>query len=718
LKKKKEAEATPAPGVDAGFWLPALAGLAAAVMVRLVFLDADPPWDFTWSQALFTDGARALNGARSKIVFGTWIPDARSPVLLFYPVVNLFAYVVFRLGGVGLAQANLAGALPGIASIAFLFFWMKRYATRRAALMALFALGLAYTFVVYSRTPMVEAFQILMLVLAFAALMKHTAGGLLLAGLLAGVSAFMIKMHSLHFVPVALVYLRLGYVPGRDGEASRKKLAGMLLAGFAAAAGFYLATVYPANPEIVGKYFRSNILVAQRSDYSDVSFLGALQKRLGALLHIGSGRDGFFRGIPVLAGLAYAGLLSVLSGWSGRKPASRPWERLALVWLIGLASALSLLGYRPLRYQVLMILPVALLASAFVSRLGEGRPLLAARKPPRFSLWFALWFVWVGIHVQQDVIYSVLSGGGALIGGSLTASQVSMYRYMQNAGVHLLVYGGVAAAVVLLAGKYLASARLRLPQRTSRAVFFVLLIAVAALNLGKFAGYAADRRYSIVEVGAALREILPEGVFMVGDCSTTLALETGFRSLPAYGDLIRYDEKEAFEAYPVTHFLIRFPTLFEYLNENYPDFQREARAVRRFVLCGREATVVRYEAWPGFPGTYRASPYETAAELLATGQPGGAEALLEAEISGSGGSPRMQSLLAVARSQAGDAAGAEAAIARAVELAPRDALSREIYGDILSSLGRHAEARTQWERALELNPASRSLRAKLGGRSR
>ena len=77
-----------------------------------------------------------------------------------------------------------------------------------------------------------------------------------------------------------------------------------------------------------------------------------------------SGLDGFFAGTPLMSVLAYLGLLSVVSGLFGGRPAARDWERLAAVWFVGLAGALSLLSYRPLRYMVLLTPSTALLATA------------------------------------------------------------------------------------------------------------------------------------------------------------------------------------------------------------------------------------------------------------------------------------------------------------------------------------------------------------------
>jgi tetratricopeptide (TPR) repeat protein len=202
---------------------------------------------------------------------------------------------------------------------------------------------------------------------------------------------------------------------------------------------------------------------------------------------------------------------------------------------------------------------------------------------------------------------------------------------------------------------------------------------------------------------------------MVGDCSTTLSLEAGFKSLPAYGDLIRYDEKEEFGKYPVTHFLLRFPTLYEYLDRNYPDFKNQMMAVASFMLCGREATVVRFHGWPGNSAVeYSPSLFERAMDQLRGGEFDAGGRLLESFLKDHPDCHTARSLLAFSKLQAGKAEEALAEARRALELSTRDALSYEIHGDILNSLGRQAEARAEWQKALELNPGRPGLHRKLG----
>jgi 4-amino-4-deoxy-L-arabinose transferase-like glycosyltransferase len=698
------------------YWILAGIAIGAAILLRLAYLRADPPWDFTWSQALFTDGARAIDGARNKMVFGQWIPDMRSPVVLFYPLVNLLAYAIFKVGGVGLAQANLVGALPALASVVLIFWWMRNLEGRLGGLVALVLLAFPFIHVVYSRVPMVEALLILMLLAAF----RFALGGnraLLAAGLLCGLAAFMVKMHALHFVPVVLVFVLLE----RRQEPRRRKAAaaGAFLVGFVAAVAAWFVLVYIVNPEMIAKYFRSNILIAQQGEYAGAGIGQILTARVGAFIHLGSGRDGFFAEVPILSVMAYLGLLAVMSGFTGGRAASKPWERLAALWFVGLVAALSLLSYRPLRYMVLLTPPVVLLATAFLLRLLRGQPLLAPRKPKWFVYAFPVWLAWVLIHLQQDLIYRTLSAGAPLVTGQLSPGQISLYNFQLSVWKHILVYGGIAAGLTLIFKDRIRRARVPLGHSGLKFAGAGALLAFVVIHAISFADYAENRRYSIVDAAGSLERVLSEGVFLVGDCSTTLSLETRFRTLPSYGDLIRYKEKEAFEAYPITHFLLRFPTLFEYLRDTYPATIDRMAVVRNFALCGRGATVVRMPEWPGYARSgYVPSEYEMGMDHLRRGDVAEAGAEFERFLAKRPDSYEALSALALCHLDAGRIEEAESDVRKALELTDRDSFSHEIYGDILNAGGDRYGARAEWEKALELNPYSPSLQTKLGVRRR
>jgi hypothetical protein len=699
------------------YWILTGIALGAAVLLRIAFLRADPPWDFTWSQALFTDGARAIDGAWSKVMLGRWIPDMRSPVVLFYPLANLLALVVFKIGGVGLAQANLVGVLPSLASVVLLFLWLRKMEGPAGGLAALILLAFPYIYVVYSRVPMVESLLVLMLLAGFWFALKGTRG-LFVAGLLCGAASFMVKAHALHFVPVVAVFLLTEKADGRT--ASRLRAIAAFGAGVVIALGAWLVLVYLVSPGMVAKYFKSNVVLAQKAGYEGAGAGGLLTNRIGTFINLGSGRDGFFIEVPIISVLAFLGLLGVASRFSGAEAGCKPWERLAAIWFVGLVAALSLLTYRPLRYLVLLMPPVVLLATSFMLRLMRGDPLMAGRKPKWFLYLFPVWLAWVLIHFQQDIIYRSLSGGGPLISrSSLDPGKIAVYKYLMSVWRHVLVFGGLSAGVTLIFKERIAKARIPLSTRPFQVAGLVLLLAIPALHTLRFADYATGRRYTLIDTARSLKRVLSDGVFMAGDCATTLALETGFRTLPAYGDLIRYDEKEAFERYPITHFLLRFPTLFEYLRDNYPGIVDDMVPVRDYPLCGRAAIVVRMPEWPGYAESgYVPSKYEIGFDALRAGHLEEAATAFERFLAEKPASYEGLSALALCRLEAGRLDEARATIQKALALTSRDAFTLEIYGDILEEGGDHSAAWQQWQRAYALDPYSPSLQAKLGLRKR
>jgi 4-amino-4-deoxy-L-arabinose transferase-like glycosyltransferase len=685
---------------------------AAAVVFRVTFLNADPPWNLTWSQALFTDGARAVDGARNKILFGDWILDMRSPSVLFYPLVNLLAFVIYKVAGVGLAQANLAGVVPGLASISMAYVWMRRIEGKIAGLIAAMLLSFCYVYVAYSRVPLVESFLIMMMLAAFWLSLKDRAG-LFGAGFIIGLASFMVKLHALHMLPVVVVFLLWAAGTGSRSGSKKWQLIVSLLGGFVVALLLWLSTVYLISPEVMSKYFKSNILLSQRSGYEGASFAGIVGRRMSALLRVGSGSDGFFAGAPVLSILGFAGLICIISGFSGKAPGARPWERLSALWFIGFAAALSLLSYRPLRYMVPLTPALCLLATSFMLRLLRGRPLLSPHKPRWFVFAFAGWLFWAMMHLQDDIIFKIISAARAG-GGGLSPAQISLYRFHGSSLRQILIFGVASVVITLLARKAMTRRQVIIPRRLRGVIALGVVSLIVVLNTGKFVEFARNRRYSIIDCARSLDRVLTERVFLVGDCATTISLETDFRTLPSYGDLIRYDEREKFEQYPITHFIVRFPRLFEYLSEKYPEFAREALAVRSFGLCGKEAAIVRYEEWPGYgEASYTPSGFETGMALLRGRRMEEAYRAFESFLRERPESYEALVGQAMCLLYMNRREEARTTIEKVFGMTERDALSYEIYGDILASLGNDVEARRQWMKGLTINPSGRSLRSKL-----
>jgi hypothetical protein len=662
----------------------------AAVIVRTVFLAADPPVDLSWSQALFTDGARAIDGARNKIMYGDWMADRISPVLLFYPISNLLAYFIYRISGIGLVQANLTGVIPALAALALVYLYMRRWGGTAVSAVALALFALPYVLVIYTRTPLVESLQIFLLLAAFVTFLRGGSRGSLAAGALTGAAALMVKLHALHFAAAAGLFLLLASRLDAGSRVEWRRRAVFFFGGLGIAVAVWAAVVYSVDPGAVSKYFKSNILISQRGEYQGASLAQIVAARLKAFFHAGSGMDGFFSKAPVLSVFAAGGLLSALSRFNARDLSRRPWELLSAVWFVVLCSALSLLSYRPLRYFVPLVPSMCFLATSFLVRLMRGEPILNPEKPRWFKAAFLVWFVWVFIHLQHDIIFRAVRPG---VRGYVTSAQQSLLRYDMAILPQILLTGGIGFALILFLGKSLGNATWSFAPRVRRDMLIVALGSFLVLNIARFADYCVNRKYSLVEMAESLERITSPGVFLVGDCATTLSLETDFRTLPSYGELIRRDDLEQLTSYPITHFLIRFPRLHEYLTENFPDFATRCIPVARYYLCGREATVVRYEQWPGYPSTYSPSDFEEGMMLLSRGHVNNALSRFQSFLEEHPDSYEAMFGEAICLSVSGDIGGARAALDQAIEIAPPDALPYHVYRDILGALKREDATR-------------------------
>jgi tetratricopeptide (TPR) repeat protein len=699
-------------GSSRNYWL--LVGLAFAIAVafRILFLHADPPWNFTWSQDLFTDGARVVDGARNKVLFGDWIIDPRSPGAVFYPISSVLAWLVFKIGGVGLAQANVTGLLPGLASLVLIYFIGRKLEGRIGGLVALVLFGFSYLHVIYSRVPMVESMLMLMLLAAF----RLALGGrlqLFLAGLLIALASFMVKLHALHLLPVIIVYLVL--VPDEALAGRRRShLVASLAAGFAAGTAVWLGAIYAQHPAALDKYFTSNVFLAQKADYQGLSVVKAIERRIAGVIHVGAGRDGYQAKTAEVSMLAFISLLGIASRFSLRKATLKPYELFSVIWFVCLLAALGLMSYRPLRYLALLTPCVSFLAMSLLMRLARGEQVIATPRPRWFVYFFGFWLVWIVIHIQQEAVFEVMTGGRVLLVNEMNAFQKMLYKYQFMVLRQLLIWGSLGIAFTLFFHGKLSRGETSMSLRRSRGLFIAAMLIIVAAGTLRFALYAADRKYSVIEASESLTRVFSDGVFLAGDCSALIALETDFKTLPSYGDLIRYKEKAAFERYPITHFILRFPTLFNYLSETYPDLEDRASSVRILGLCGREATIIRYEGWPGtvnYP--YHPTLYEQATLALGDEDTGQARELFQAFLEQHPDSYEALWGMALCDFRDERLEEARVLIERALELTHRDALCYEAYADILNSLGEIDRCVKYYKKALELSPNSRRLMRKL-----
>ena len=140
--------------------------LLACLLVRIAWLDADPPPWLSWSTGIYTDEGFYTLDARHLALFGTLAPGDFHDRLLS-PLLSLLQQGVFVLFGAGLMQARLLSVLFGLLTVGVFWLGLRRAWGARAADFGALFLGLAPPFALYNRLALQETPTVFWLVLAF-----------------------------------------------------------------------------------------------------------------------------------------------------------------------------------------------------------------------------------------------------------------------------------------------------------------------------------------------------------------------------------------------------------------------------------------------------------------------------------------------------------------------------------------------------------------------
>ena len=137
--------------------IPAMLVIVAGLIVRFLYLGADPPLYFEGTtQALLTDPYNFVHFARNKVLYDQWdIFDYHRWDVFKYSLSSGFGYLFFSLGGVSRVTANLSAVVLNLGGLLLFVFGTARQ-SRRAALVCAVLLFSNMTLIVYGRYPFLE----------------------------------------------------------------------------------------------------------------------------------------------------------------------------------------------------------------------------------------------------------------------------------------------------------------------------------------------------------------------------------------------------------------------------------------------------------------------------------------------------------------------------------------------------------------------------------
>ncbi|HNV02451.1 MAG TPA: glycosyltransferase family 39 protein [Vicinamibacterales bacterium] len=491
-----------------------------AVLLRMLFPLADPPWQMSVGVVWHDEGAWTHN-ARNMALFGTWETDRWNPMYLA-PVFTALEYASFRAFGVGLWQARFVPEILGAASVLFLAGAVRHAAGRAAGALAGALASVHFVWVMWNRAALLETPMVVPMVAALYACARGArAGGWRAAawGASAGacaVIAFFAKAAAAFFLPalgvVALAGLWRWHVAPADARAAERSdlahrgvILGLLLAGATALVVF----VIPFWSEF--RFYNWQMSVTRKPSYAWAAFVD----RASWLPVV----TDFFTRMWVVLLLAFGAACGVAARW--RRAAAAEW--LAVAWIVLGCAELIVHDTGNERRYVFLIPPLIALASI---ALGRDRRLVA---PEVAAL----------TRRQLVAVLPVVLFGFYVLAGS--AARAAFAPHISPS-----VRSGAAAAA--LAGAALAVAwprpvRWISSRRWTLRASVTLAALVVGLDLAGFVRWSAGRTYHNYRAMRLVGERLAPGTLVHGKLANGLALESRIRPVFVGREFGNYEDR-------------------------------------------------------------------------------------------------------------------------------------------------------------------------------
>nr|MBN2277027.1 hypothetical protein [candidate division Zixibacteria bacterium] len=557
--------------------------IGLAVAIRFLWLDADPPpYFYNTGQALLTDPYNVIYYARNKILFGEWDIFGYDRWIVFkYSLSSIFAYLSFMAGGVSRITANLSAVILSLAGLGFYIAGQSRH-SRRAAFITAILLLTNMTLMVYGRYPFLENGMILFCGLLYMIFQRYypqrrvipIAGFILALAIISGkLFAFVLA------VPIGLVIL----VENRQ-EFFREL--GVFLISLIISLAVISVLFYGSAIGVVYNYLSEQTVGMYGFPDSLKSPLNFLERYVTF-----AGDSRFFNFSPFFLTL---GLLSILglifsTNLKARLRADRA-LCFNLGWFLAGFFLLMVVNYRPLRYQLFLLLPLAGIISSMATRSDE-KPSVA--KTGWLRAVFTLLLIWYLIVQAAVTIYLRLDG-------TLLEYTVCWYLFIP---------------AVLSTGLILWRRNITLRGLFFRNYLFMILIILAVIQQGWWLGrWYETKSYCLKQAGEDVARYAGDGAVIAGPYAQAVTIDNNLKSF-VYMFGLANKEPDLFARFPITHLAMDISNWDKAVGD-YPYLLKSSR-VAQYWIRDIELSLIRvYGAVPSPPGChYELTDYEKAQEF-------------------------------------------------------------------------------------------------------
>jgi len=518
--------------------LAALGILAAALLVRVIHLDADP--SALLNRDFITDEGWWAHNARNALLYGDWKIDEFNQGLYSAYLYNAVLYLTIKLLAVSFNSIRLVPALAGWLSVVLIFLTVRREINSRAAIFASVLLGFSNFHILYSRIGFAESTIVFFLALMLWLWSLRSAHYCF--ALLSG-AAFALMLVT----KVTAVYLVPGFILVVAVEAIRRttkmKHALMFFLGsVVVGAGYAILFVLPNFRE----WLSVNLANGSGTEWAG----GPLTLVYSTLKLLGSS---FFGKAPVVTALSLLALCLLIISMSrdGFKKSIRGASELELssaALLIGYLFSLALTIYQPERRFLPALFLMTILAAGVLERgWASLEQIEDAGYPVSWAGWFAILFFLPAIGILEIktttapawvwlfkivIVASLLALAGA-IARKRFSRQIALGLLAASKVIFLVLFSFLSLALVYKAlGLWgIDAARLSSGSTGDRVRIGIIASAILAATTGLIIGMINSRRrrpawllaaFLLIEC-AQISTWLLQPTYSLRDANTTLS---------------------------------------------------------------------------------------------------------------------------------------------------------------------------------------------------
>ena len=532
--------------------------IASGFVLRGVFLTADPPADISISGGIIADPGQYAYAARNKTLFDQWTFAGWEPYS-FSPLMHYLNYFIYKLFGVSYTTHKLIPLLfSSLTLLLLLFIVYKRFNLRQAFFTSVL-LSFSYPVIIYSRFANREYPMVFFLLGAVFLFSEGARKQKTIYYFLSSVSfclSFLCKGSGIFLISL---FVGVGILWVIEKKAKLKEpaiFAGTLFVFFL---GWFLV-VYSAHKPVIDTFVRDNKNIRSLHSLSRV-----FENILNSQFMVSLRSDPF---ILVTASLA---ILFYIYWKLTKKKDIDPFVELSVLWLGIGAFFHGIVSYRPTRFYVVLLIPVAFLAGYMLEQLWNNRFKVTVNVPLILSIIVTLaFFAFMGI--------------------------IPYFRFLTT-GSSLFKFYFILFIILFPVILFLKRPNL------GKIMVILILLSSFILNMAYFRKWAVNREYQAVNISRILDRTLPPSR-IAGNWASLFGTGTRHRTYFAWKDFFNW-EKDFLKKNKIDYLLLtsgRFADEIGHYKSFFRDEIRSAHLLANFRLFN---AVVRLYSLKPDPNPHR-----------------------------------------------------------------------------------------------------------------